>query len=115
MKTILVWYATATPVAAALFGASTLDEGSTRELLREFTNRAGVTPKIELRAGLPYPWVDGSWATAHADGSGRVYPNFPDPALEDWAVAYHAGNRARLAAVKHAYDRHRCFEFSQAI
>jgi FAD/FMN-containing dehydrogenase len=190
-------------VAATLFGASTLGEGSTRELLRELTNRAGVAPKIELRAGLPYhelkrtfadprdaseralrmrseffshsmahrtfaslltqlgeartmgrrelaftamggayngvaedatayahrgerfllehiaeaddPWVDGSWATAHVDGSGRVYPNFPDPALDDWAVAYHAGNRARLAAVKNAYDPHRFFEFPQAI
>jgi hypothetical protein len=51
------------------------------------------------------------WATAHADGSGRVYPNFPDPALDDWAVAYHAGNYPRLAAVKSAYDPHRLFDF----
>jgi Berberine and berberine like len=61
------------------------------------------------------PWVDGSWATAHADGSGRVYPNFPDPALDDWAVAYHAGNHPRLRAVKNAYDPHRFFDFPQAI
>lgn len=181
---------------ATLFGASTLDEGPTRELLREFTDLAGVAPAIELRPGLPYgrlkatfadprdlralrtrseffahtmsdrtlasllaqlgpgrqltfiamggaynrldedatafahrgerfllehaadaadPWVDRSWATAHADGSGRVYPNFPDPALDDWAVAYHAGNRSRLAAVKNTYDPHRFFDFPQAI
>jgi FAD/FMN-containing dehydrogenase len=188
------------PVRATLFGASTLEEGPTRELLREFTDRA-----FELRAGLPYhrlkqtfadldppdlperaqrtrseffshglsdrtlasllsqfgaartegrrqltftamggaynrvaedatafahrggrfllehigdpsdPWVDRSWATAHADGSGRVYPNFPDPALDDWAAAYHAGNHPRLAAVKNAYDPHRFFDFPQAI
>lgn len=61
------------------------------------------------------PWVDRSWATAHADGSGRVYPNFPDPALDDWAAAYHAGNYPRLAAVKNAYDPHRFFDFPQAI
>lgn len=191
------------PVQAILFGASTLDEGPTRELLRELTSRAGVAPAIELRAGLPYhhmkgtfadprerperamrirseffshamsdrtlaslltqlvdpespgqrqlaftamggaynrvaedatafahrnerfllehiaeaadPWIDGSWATAHADGSGRVYPNFPDPALDDWAVAYHAGNHSRLAAVKDAYDPHRFFDFPQAV
>lgn len=60
-------------------------------------------------------WVDRSWATAHADGSGRVYPNFPDPALDDWAAAYHAGNFRRLAAVKTAYDPHRFFDFPQAI
>jgi hypothetical protein len=191
------------PVQATLFGAATLGEGSTRELLQEFIDRAGVAPVIELRAGLPYhhlkrtladprdsperalrirseffsrpmtrrtlaslltqlgdprgmgrreitftamggaynrvagnatafahrserfllehiaeagdPWVDSSWATAHADGSGRVYPNFPDPGLDDWAVAYHAGNYPRLAAVKNAYDPHRFFDFPQAI
>jgi FAD/FMN-containing dehydrogenase len=191
------------PLRATLFGAAALEEGSTRELLREFTDRAGAAPRIELRGCLPYhhlkstfadprdlperalrirseffsrsmahrtlasllaqlgeprttgrrqitftvmggaynrvagdatafahrserfllehiaeaadPWVDGSWATAHADGSGHVYPNFPDPALDDWAVAYHAGNYPRLAAVKNAYDPHRFFDFPQAI
>jgi len=184
------------PVRATLFGASTLDEARTRELLRRFTDRP-----FELGAGLPYhrlkrtfadldppraqrsrsqffshglpdgtlasllshlgaaraegwrqlsftamggaynrvaedatafahrgerfllehigdpadPWVDHSWATAHADGSGRVYPNFPDPALDDWARAYHAGNHGRLVAVKKAYDPHRFFDFPQAI
>ncbi len=188
------------PVQATLFGASTLEEGPTRDLLREFTDRA-----LGLRAGLPYhrlkqtfaaldppdlperaqrtrseffshgladrtlasllsqfgaartegrrrltftamggaynrvaedatafahrgerfllehigdpadSWVDRSWETAHADGSGRVYPNFPDPALDDWAAAYHAGNYCRLVAVKSAYDPHRFFDFPQAI
>ncbi len=187
---------------ATLFGASTLPEEPTREVLREFTGRAGVAPAFELRAGLPYhrlkntfadldppervlrirseffaqamsdrtlaalltrlgdpkalgrreitftamggaynrvaedatafahrdehfllehiaepgdPWIDDSWATAHTDGSGRVYPNFPDPALDDWAVAYHAGNYSRLAAIKNVYDPHRFFDFAQAI
>ncbi|WP_084963064.1 FAD-binding oxidoreductase [Thermoactinospora rubra] len=188
------------PIRATLFGAATLDEEQTRELLRDFTDQA-----IELRAGMPYsdlkrtfadmdprdlparalrirseffshampgrtiaslltqlgeprpagrrqltftamggaynrvaedatafahrgerfllehvagstdPWVDRSWATAHAHGSGRVYPNFPDLALDDWAEAYHAGNHARLAAVKNTYDPHRFFDFPQAI
>jgi FAD/FMN-containing dehydrogenase len=61
------------------------------------------------------PWTSRSWATAHADGRGRVYPNFPDPELGDWAAAYHAGNYPRLAAVKTAYDPHRFFDFPQAI
>lgn len=193
------------PVQATLFGAAALEEGPTRELLREFTDRACVAPAIELRAGLPFqslkstfagldapdppepplrirseffsramsgrtlaslltqlgnprtmgrrqltftamggaynrmtedatafahrgerfllehiadaadPWIDRSWATAHADGSGRVYPNFPDPALDDWAAAYYAGNYPRLAAVKNAYDPQRFFDFPQAI
>jgi hypothetical protein len=60
-------------------------------------------------------WVDRSWAVAHPDGSGSVYPNFPDPALDDWATAYHGGNFGRLAAVKKAYDRDRFFDFPQAV
>ncbi|WP_406046681.1 FAD-binding oxidoreductase [Kribbella sp. NBC_00889] len=186
------------PVQATLFGASTLDEATTREQVQQFTDRAAT---VDLRAGLPYsrlkstfgdpldeperltrlrseffsdsmadgtiasllaqfspttgrrelaftamggaynrivdnatafahrstrfllehvgdaddPWVDESWATAHADGSGRVYPNFPDSALDDWASAYHAANYQRLAAVKRAYDPHRFFDFPQAI
>ena len=47
---------------------------------------------LEHIAQTPGTWVDRSWAIAHADGSGRVYPNFPDPQLGDWAMAYHAGN-----------------------
>ena len=70
---------------------------------------------LEHIAEAADPWVDGSWATAHADGSGHVYPSFPDPALDDWAVAYHAGNYLRLAAVKNAYDPHRFFDFPQAV
>jgi FAD/FMN-containing dehydrogenase len=191
------------PVQATLFGAATLDEGPTRNLLQEFSGQAGVTPTVELRTDLPYhrlkstfadprdlperelrsrseffsrsmairtpaslltqlagprttgrrqitftamggaynrvagdatafahrgerfllehigeaddPWVDRSWATAHPDGSGHVYPNFPDLALGDWAWAYHAANYARLAAVKNEYDAFRIFDFPQAI
>ncbi|MBO0789136.1 MAG: FAD-binding oxidoreductase, partial [Actinobacteria bacterium] len=191
------------PVRATLVGAATLEGRETRELLRQFTDRAGVSPAIELRAGLPYhrlksiladprdvpgraprirseffsramsgrtlaslltqlagprakgrrqltftamggaynrvardatafahrrerfllehiagpadAWVDRSWAIAHADGSGGVYPNFPDPALDDWAAAYHAGNYPRLATIKNAYDPHRFLDFPQAI
>ena len=66
---------------------------------------------LEHIADAANPWVNRSWTTAHADGSGRVYPNFPDPALDDWAAAYHAGNYPRLAAVKNAYDPHRFFDF----
>jgi FAD/FMN-containing dehydrogenase len=61
------------------------------------------------------PWVDRSWTTAHTDGSGRVYPNFPDPALRTWAAAYHGGNYSRLVAVKNAYDPQQFFDFPQAI
>jgi FAD/FMN-containing dehydrogenase len=60
-------------------------------------------------------WVDRSWAAAHVDASGHVYQNFPDPQLEDWPTAYHAGNYPRLAAIKRAYDPDRLFDFPQAV
>ena len=60
-------------------------------------------------------WLDRSWARAHAHASGRVYPNFPDPDLGDWATAYHGGNAERLRAVKRRYDPERLFRFPQAI
>jgi FAD/FMN-containing dehydrogenase len=60
-------------------------------------------------------WLDRSWALAHPYASGRVYPNFPDPALQDWAAAYHGTNAGRLRAVKRSYDPGRLFRFPQAI
>ncbi|MBN9742548.1 FAD-binding oxidoreductase [Amycolatopsis sp. A1MSW2902] len=61
------------------------------------------------------PWVDEAWTVAHAEGSGRVYPNFPDLALDEPSRAYHAGNRARLAEVKKNVDPQRLFDFPQAL
>jgi FAD/FMN-containing dehydrogenase len=71
--------------------------------------------QLEHIAAVTSGWVDRSWAIAHADGSGRVYPNFPDPALEGWATAYHGENHARLTAVKRAYDPDRVFRFPQSL
>ncbi|MEV1132296.1 BBE domain-containing protein [Agromyces sp. NPDC049794] len=68
---------------------------------------------IEPMAGSG--WVDRSWKIAHADGSGRVYPNFPDPQLDDWPRAYHGGNFTRLATVKNDYDPDRLFDFPQSL
>jgi hypothetical protein len=38
---------------------------------------------LEHVAEVDSAWIDRSWATAHADASGAVYPNFPDPRLTD--------------------------------
>ena len=70
---------------------------------------------LEHVGAVSDPWVDDSWRIAHPEGSGRVYPNFPDSALDDWAAAYHAGNYQRLKAVKQTYDPDRFFDFDQAV
>jgi hypothetical protein len=60
-------------------------------------------------------WVRRSWARAHPYGSGRVYPNFPDPGLPDPAAAYHAGRHARLTQIKRRYDPDRLLRFPQSL
>ena len=70
---------------------------------------------LEHVARLGDSWLDRSWALAHTFGSGRVYPNFPDPELDDWASAYHGTNVERLRAIKRDYDPDRLFRFPQAI
>src|SRR4029450_11374330 len=42
--------------------------------------------------GTARQWVARSRACLHPWGSGRVYPNFPDPHLADWTQACYAGN-----------------------
>ncbi|SEE79661.1 FAD-binding oxidoreductase [Jiangella alba] len=63
----------------------------------------------------PAGWLDRSWAAAHPWGTGGVYPNFPDPRLDDPLRAYHGPNLARLRRVKAAYDPGGFFDFPQAI
>ena len=49
-------------------------------------------------------WLARSWELVHPYGSGGVYPNFPDPDLEDPGRAYYGVNYDRLVRVKARYD-----------
>jgi FAD/FMN-containing dehydrogenase len=60
-------------------------------------------------------WLTRSWEIVHPFGSGGVYPNFPDPELDDWERAYHGDNYARLARVKAEYDPANVFGFPQSV
>lgn len=70
-----------------------------------------------LPADLPLArtWARCSRAIAHRVGSGRVYPNFPDPELSHSAWAYHGENLVRLRRVKRRYDPDRVFSFNQSL
>jgi FAD/FMN-containing dehydrogenase len=50
-----------------------------------------------------------SWATVHPWGSGRVFQNFADPDLDDWASAYYGSNLERVLDVKSRYDPENVF------
>jgi FAD/FMN-containing dehydrogenase len=56
-----------------------------------------------------------SWASVHPWGSGRVFQNFADPDLEDWAQAYYGPNYDRLVRVKARYDPSNLFRFNQSL
>ncbi len=60
-------------------------------------------------------WLTQSWASVHPWGSGRVYLNFPDPSLQDWAEACHGTNYDRLVRVKREYDPDNWFRFPQLL
>jgi FAD/FMN-containing dehydrogenase len=60
-------------------------------------------------------WLTKSWRTVRPWGSGRVFPNFPDPALKEWASAYYGTNYERLLGVKATYDPDNFFRFHQSL
>jgi FAD/FMN-containing dehydrogenase len=60
-------------------------------------------------------WAVASWRTVHPFGSGGVFPNFPDPDLEDWARAYYGSNLDRLLSLKARYDPQNVFRSPQSL
>jgi FAD/FMN-containing dehydrogenase len=60
-------------------------------------------------------WVLRSWESVHPWGSGRVFPNFIDPELQNWAAAYYGTNYDRLVRIKAQYDPTGFFRFHQSL
>jgi FAD/FMN-containing dehydrogenase len=60
-------------------------------------------------------WLMQSWLVVRPWGSGRVFPNFPDPDLDDWGRAYYGTNYERLRRVKRTYDPDNLFRFPQSL
>ncbi|MGI8693922.1 MAG: BBE domain-containing protein [Geodermatophilaceae bacterium] len=73
---------------------------------------ANVTTKAQLQARA---WLRRSWAAVHPFASGRVYPNFPDTELTDWAHDYHGSNIDRFVEAKRRYDPDCVFRFRQSL
>ena len=60
-------------------------------------------------------WATRSWASVHRWGTGGVFPNFPDPDLDNWADAYYGSNHDRLLRVKARYDPGNVFRLHQSL
>ncbi|MDG4821442.1 FAD-binding oxidoreductase [Asanoa sp. WMMD1127] len=56
-------------------------------------------------------WLDRAWQLTHPAGTGGVYPNFPDPELDNPARAYFGENADRLRDAVRAYDPDGVFGF----
>lgn len=65
--------------------------------------------------GRSREWVRRSWATVHPWGSGRVFQNFADPDLDNWAEAYYGDNLPRLVRIKARYDPGDVFRSPQSL
>jgi FAD/FMN-containing dehydrogenase len=65
--------------------------------------------------GAARGWLDRSWGLVRPYGSRRVYPNFPDPDLDDAGRAYYGANHDRLTRIKARYDREDVFRGPQSI
>jgi FAD/FMN-containing dehydrogenase len=94
-------------------GATAFAHRAERFLLKQAVVVDPDAPAADTEAGRA--WLERSWAAVHQWGSGRVYPNFPDPDLADWPAAYHAGNLERLKRVKRRYDPDGFFRFPQSL
>ena len=57
-------------------------------------------PATTSAAAAAHRWVVRSWMSVHPWGSGRVFQNFADPDLENWADAYYGTNCDRLVHIK---------------
>jgi FAD/FMN-containing dehydrogenase len=77
-----------------------------------FAHRDG---RFLIKMTGPREWLDEVWRATRGHGSGGVYPNFPDPDLDDALTAYHGANLPRLQAVKAAYDADDVFRFPQSL
>ena len=73
----------------------------------------GATSALERRAGRD--WLARSWTLTHPFGTGGVYPNFPDPDLENPGLAYYGENYERLLRIKAHYDPANFFSFHQSL
>jgi FAD/FMN-containing dehydrogenase len=82
-------------------------------LLEHLVHLPPEAPAEDRRAA--HEWVRQSWAAVHPWASGHVYPNFPDPELQDWGQAYYGKNHARLLKVKQTYDPENLFATQQPL
>lgn len=69
-----------------------------------FLLKHAATRTTDRVPASPGAWLTRSWRMVRPYGTGRIYPNFPDPDLPDPAAASFGSNLPRLARLQRAYD-----------
>jgi len=72
-----------------------------------FLLKYAATVKLDASGAgrvAPGEWLARSWQSVRPWGTGRVYPNFPDPDLDDPGRAYFGANFERVSQAKATYD-----------
>jgi FAD/FMN-containing dehydrogenase len=82
------------------------------QLKHAVTVAVGASPEARRAADAQ---VGRSWSSVQPWASGRVFQNFADPDLEDWAEAYYGPNLERLMRVKDRYDPENVFRSEQTL
>jgi Berberine and berberine like len=77
--------------------------------------RSLSTSSSKAAGDMARRWLMQSWVTTRPWGSGRVFPNFPDPDLDDWGHAYYGANYERLLRIKETFDPDNVFRFHQSL
>ncbi|HEX6686990.1 MAG TPA: FAD-binding oxidoreductase [Candidatus Limnocylindrales bacterium] len=75
---------------------------------------AGANAPAQQRASAK-GWLRRSWELLRPFGCGGVYPGYPDPDLDAWALAYYGANLDRLSRAKSAYDPANLFRHAQSV
>lgn len=87
-----------------------------RDSLFSLKRTASVAPEASPADRVAaHEWAVRSWDLVRRWSSGRVFPNFPGPDLEDWGHAYYGSNYERLLGVKARYDPDNRFRFLQSL
>jgi hypothetical protein len=73
-----------------------------------------LAPAPTAHAAAAHQWANQSWQQLRRWGTGRVFPNFPDPDLPSWGPAYCGPNCQRLLTVKARYDPVNLFRSSHS-
>jgi FAD/FMN-containing dehydrogenase len=81
--------------------------------IKHTSSLASGAPNHEKEAAKR--WVDRSWRALRNWGTGGVFPNFPDPDLQNWGHAYYGSNYDRLLKLKRRFDPDNVFRFRQSI